>query len=275
MTGLKWAGMMVVISALVVLVASACQPAATPPAATPPAILPPAATPPAQESTPNASDIVIGGKIYDKWWQVIPSAAKPTDDHPLWASQTTSTVKGQDTWRCKECHGWDYKGKDGVYGKGSHATGFPGIFNDRSLSRDQLIQIMSGGKNAKHDFRTALGNDNIGKVVDFIRGGLIDESPLIDSATKKPIRANVTHGQELYSKSCQACHGADGKLLNFRTADEPEYIGTLAKDDPWIIVHKIRFGQPGAPVMPAGVAANLSTQDALDILSYTQTLPEK
>ena len=34
---------------------------------------------------------------------------------------------GADTWRCKECHGWDYAGKDGAYGSGDHRTGIVGV----------------------------------------------------------------------------------------------------------------------------------------------------
>jgi len=38
---------------------------------------------------------------------------------PLWATQSSNTRSGKDTWRCKECHGWDYMGVDGAYGSGS------------------------------------------------------------------------------------------------------------------------------------------------------------
>src|SRR3990172_11800171 len=65
------------------------------------------------------ANVAKGGQLYDKWWKAA-GVAEPTGDHPLWATQTTNTRKGLDTWRCKECHGWDYKGKDGAYGSGSH-----------------------------------------------------------------------------------------------------------------------------------------------------------
>ncbi|MDP2935907.1 MAG: hypothetical protein Q8O86_05400, partial [Dehalococcoidia bacterium] len=68
---------------------------------------------------PPAS-ISAGGKLYDEWWEEAPGATEPKGDQPLWATQTTNTRKGTDTWRCKECHGWDYGGKDGAYGSGSH-----------------------------------------------------------------------------------------------------------------------------------------------------------
>jgi mono/diheme cytochrome c family protein len=67
-----------------------------------------------------------GGILYDMWWAVT-GADEPTGDHPLWATQNTNTRTGPDTWRCKECHGWDYRGADGAYGSGSHFTGFVGV----------------------------------------------------------------------------------------------------------------------------------------------------
>ena len=51
--------------------------------------------------------IAHGGRLYDKWWAEI-EAPEPTEDNPLWALQTTNTRSGSTTWRCKECHGWDY-----------------------------------------------------------------------------------------------------------------------------------------------------------------------
>ena len=52
----------------------------------------------------------------------------------------------------------------------------------------------------------------------------------------------------------------------------PEFIGTVASDNPWETLHKIRNGQPGIPMPSLGV---LDLKDQLDILAYTQTLPQK
>ncbi len=68
----------------------------------------------------NIWAIARGGQLYDKWWAVI-EAEPPKETHPAYPA--AGKKKGASTWRCKECHGWDYKGKDGAYAKGSHATG--------------------------------------------------------------------------------------------------------------------------------------------------------
>lgn len=60
--------------------------------------------------------------------------------------------------------------------------------------------------------------------------------------------------------------------MNFGSSDKPEYLGTLAADNPWEAAHKIRFGQP-ATEMPGLIA--LAPDAVADILSYAQTLPTK
>ncbi|MGE5123820.1 MAG: hypothetical protein ACM3H7_04830, partial [Acidobacteriaceae bacterium] len=87
----------------------------------------PGAVPIGEGEPTSSSSASRGGRLYDNWW-VEAGVDEPTSDQPLWASQTTNTRSGSDTWRCKECHGWDYKGADGAYGSGSHMTGFPGVF---------------------------------------------------------------------------------------------------------------------------------------------------
>ena len=229
------------------------------------------APPPAAPKATPAS-ISKGGLIYDTWWKVVEGASVPTGNQTLWATQTTNKRSGGDTWRCKECHGWDYKGKDGAYGKGSHLTGFPGVYNaSLNKTKAELLDVLKGKANSSHDFSSLLGETGLNDVVNFLKEGVIDETPYIDASTKKTIGANTTHGQELFSSACAACHGADGKLILF---DGKNSLGFLANDNPWETLHKIRSGQPGAP-MPSGIVNGWSTQDALDVLGYAQSLPEK
>lgn len=218
---------------------------------------------------PDPEILAHAGRLYDKWWTEI-DIDKPTDDNPLWSLQSTNTRSGSDTWRCKECHGWDYRGKDGAYSSGSHYTGFTGIFEAGSLSREQIVGIISGDINPGHDFRV-LGDEHVGHIVDFVQWGMIDNAQYIDYKSKKPIGADVEHGEELYESTCTKCHGNDGKKINFGDEEEPEYLGTLATGNPWETLHKIRFGQPGTS-MPAGIVLDRSTQEAVDILGYTQNL---
>jgi thiosulfate dehydrogenase len=212
-----------------------------------------------------------GGPLYDKWWEAI-GAEEPKGDQPLWKTQTTNTLKGADTWRCKECHGWDYQGVEGAYGSGSHKTGFPGILESASKPADELMAWLTGQKNPDHDFSKLLNEAQITALVTFIQKEAADASALINA--DKTVKGDPARGKLKYEATCAACHGLDGKKINFGTADEPEYIGTLASDNPWEFFHKASFGQPGEP-MPAGVALGWSAEDRANVMAFAQTLPTK
>jgi cytochrome c553 len=215
-----------------------------------------------------------GGRLYDKWWSVT-GADEPIIDQALWAMQSTNTRSGADTWRCKECHGWDYQGEDGAYGSGSHFTGFPGVFDAAQTSTlEELAAALKGSTNPDHDFSSVLDDAAINDLATFLKNGLVDYRQYIDYGAKAPVGADDASGAQLYADTCTACHGSEGSALNFGDEDEPEYVGTIAVDNPQEFVHKIRFGQPGSePIMPAAIDAGWSMQDVVDVLAYSQTLP--
>ena len=260
----KLLGILVILSLGLVVLAACAQPTATPPTTTTPSVT----TPP----PPSPATIALGGKLYDNWMKTA-GVATPEGNSPLWAGQTTNTRTGKDTWRCKECHGWDYKGKDGAYSKGSHLTGFPGVYGAaRTKTSAELTAVLKGSANSNHNFSTYLNADQISALAAFLKeGAVIDESQYIDYATKKPKSADTAKGKTLYDVTCAACHGADGKLILF---DGKDSLGFLANDNPYEVIHKIRFGQPGAG-MPSAIEQQKSIQDVIDILGYAQTLPTK
>ena len=137
-------------------------------------------------------------------------------------------------------------------------------------SKDQLLGALTGGVNSKHDFSSVLSEAALENLVNFLKEGPIDDTEYIDYGTKKAIGANIAHGEELYTATCAACHGADDKQIDF---GDGEGIGALSNGNPWETLHKIRFGQPSSS-MPAGVKNGWSVQDAVDVLGYAQTLPE-
>lgn len=223
----------------------------------------------------NATSIARGGRLYDDWIKET-KVATPSGNHSLWALQTTNTRSGKDTWRCKECHGWDYKGTSGAYGTGSHRTGFVGVYAaGTSNSKEQLLEIMRGGTDYRHDFSKLLDAQSLTDMVNFLSQGLINDTRYIDYATKKPIGANATQGATIFNNTCaaNACHGPDGKKINFGTPAAPEYLGTVAAGNPWEALHKIRNGQPDESLMPAGLKEGWSIQDVLNVLAQIQTLP--
>jgi thiosulfate dehydrogenase len=224
----------------------------------------------------NAESVARGGRLYDTWWRVVPGAAEPKSDQALWSLQTTNKRNGSVTWRCKECHGWDYKGKDGAYGSGSRYTGFAGVWDAaQKKSAEELAAILRGSANSKHDFSTVLRPADITDLANFLKNGLVDMTQYVDYKTKNLIGGDAGRGKNLYA-FCAACHGPDGKKLNFGTDKDPEYVGTIAKANSQEFLHKIRVGQPGSePNMPAALVMGWSMNQVVDVLAYSQTLPEK
>jgi thiosulfate dehydrogenase len=213
--------------------------------------------------------VTRGGRLYDKWWKVA-DVDEPTEDNPVWARQSTNTRSGGDTWRCKECHAWDYMGALGPYASGSHFTGFPGVFFAQDKSLEDIVAQISGVTDPEHDF-SAMGESAITDLATFIKDGQVDMRDYVDYDTKTPVGGDAAAGEELYMSTCTLCHGEDGQMINFHDADDPEYVGTIAVDNPWEFIHKVRNGQPGT-LMPAVFDAGWSVQDMLDLLSFAQTL---
>jgi len=219
------------------------------------------------QTLPTSSPITEGGRLYDNWIKAI-GAADMTENQPLWASQTTNERTGNDTWRCKECHGWDYKGVDGRYGSGSHKTGFPGVISSAGKTPEELLAAM---KNGDHDFSSMLNDDQLGALAAFIQQTQ-DLAPYIND--DKTVNGDAANGKALYDGTCKMCHGEDGRAIDFDDGEGVEFVGTLAADNPWEAINKIMNGQPGA-AMIAGLNMNWTMQDMLDILAYAQTLPIK
>jgi cytochrome c553 len=231
----------------------------------------------------SATELTLGGRMYDEWWAG--TGAEPGGTFELYA-QTAGTQTGATTWRCKECHGWDYRGVEGRYGSGSHFTGVRGLLDlTANRSESQLFAAIKLGTppssdsqlNALHAFGGVMSDSEIRALVRFLREGMLDMSTVIGPASGQ-IAGDAGQGAALYATdgagTCESCHDADGRRFNFGDAEEPEYVGTIAADNPWEGLHKIRWGHPGSmPQMPSAVAEGLQLTEQADILRHCQTLP--
>ncbi|MEE8403458.1 MAG: cytochrome c [Candidatus Hydrothermarchaeaceae archaeon] len=230
--------------------------------------------PPATVQPPSDKLIALGGMLYDKWWKEIADAVEPTEDQALWSTQTINTRSGKDTWRCKECHGWDYKGIDGAYASGSHKTGFPGVYTAaQTKTVDELVVALKGQTNPNHDFSSVMSDEHLTTLAGFLKYGIVDMAQYIDYDTKTAKNGDVVKGKELYENTCSMCHGADGKMINFGSDEKPKYLGAVVSGNPWETLHKVRAGQPGT-AMSSSIVDQWAMQDEVDVLAYTKTLPE-
>ncbi|MDF1527074.1 MAG: c-type cytochrome [bacterium] len=222
----------------------------------------------AAEDVPAAykqADLKLGGLLYDKWYKI--AGAEVSGNHPLYPMDGKKS--GGDTWRCKECHGWDYIGKEGRYKKGSHYTGIDGVYGARNKSPDELFKAITSGSHGIKELTAS--SENVWALVKFIREGLIDINTALNT-DGKPV-GDAASGKTLYGSGCSACHGADGNKIDFnKDKDGPQGVGWLANDNPQETLHKIRWGHPGSK-MPSTVAdKGLSDPDTVNLLTYSQTL---
>ncbi|MCB1521027.1 MAG: c-type cytochrome [Hyphomicrobiaceae bacterium] len=214
----------------------------------------------------DAWAIAAGGRIYDSWWDALDRPA-PTETHPSYPA--TGKVSGKNSWRCKECHGWDYKGRNGRYATGSHATGIPGIDGAAGRDPQAIAKLLRA---PLHGYTSEMISDvQLMNVAKFVSRGQHDIADVIDATSGKP-KGDTERGKALFQTICAACHGFDGRLLNWGSADAPAYIGTEASKLPDEVFHKIRSSHPGAAMVNLRA---LPLKDAIDVLTYAATLPVK
>jgi thiosulfate dehydrogenase len=216
--------------------------------------------------------VARGGALYDKWWAVTGSNA-PTGNMPLWASRPdliSNRSTGANTWRCIQCHGFDYRGVEGAYSTGSKRTGVAGIYGT-TKSEAELTELIK----VEHGYGAVMNAMDIQSLVLFVQNGMIDTTTILQNGV---FIGDSVRGQALYDNgigsnlSCAICHGADGLAVPRGLAVFVDYPGYKAATNPWEYQHKIRYGHPGT-AMPGSVPAGGSVQDAADVAAYTQSLP--
>jgi thiosulfate dehydrogenase len=205
------------------------------------------------------SAIARGGRLYDKFFKEN-NTAKPEGDHASYPHKGGKYGKDA-SWRCKECHGWDYKGKDGAYASGAHATGIKGINGAAGKDPSAIVAIL---KDKTHGYTDKqLSAKDMEDLALFVSKGQIDMGKYV---ADKKAKGNVAKGEVYFNTICAGCHGTDGKKIK----DAPP-LGSVADNAPEMI-HKILNGQP-AESMPALRA--LDPQIAVDIASYLTQLPKQ
>lgn len=226
----------------------------------------------AAQETVDLSDIIRGAQLYDKWYAVVGTEAPP-GNMPIWSRQSTNTRSGENTWRCSECHGWDYRGAQGAYQSGSHFTGFPDLFMlVPELEHQEIVDHLNGKIDPAHNFSTYLDEVSITQLATFLKNGLIDDSVYINPVSLRLIDPDVEHGKQLFTNTCVECHGEDGKTITLQIEGIADSLGSVANRDPWRFLHRTRFGVAGTD-MPVGMSLGWQPEDGRDVLAYAQTLP--
>ncbi|MBF0453769.1 MAG: hypothetical protein HQL72_03000 [Magnetococcales bacterium] len=221
------------------------------------------------ESPSKRGRMARGGQLYDNW-AVTLGKSLPSKEHPAYPKLGQKT--GGETWRCSTCHGWDYRGAEGINKKGAaDYTGIIGLEQMRGVAQKKIIQII---RNPIHQFSQAtLPDDAVADLALFVSEGQMDMSALSEPNTQKA-QGESQGGALFFHTICVRCHGVDGRHINLsQEKDNPLFLGAIAKRNPWKSMHKIRNGQPGT-IMISFITL-LNEADQMNILSYVQTLPEK
>ena len=214
-----------------------------------------------------AFSVARGGKLYDKWFGVLDTDA-PKAAHSAYPADGKYAGKGGADWRCKECHGWDYLGKNGAYAKGKHFSGIIGI---SGMAGADPAKIMAVLKDATHryrgalDYRPPMDDRNFEDLANFVSKGQVDMNLYIDRDTKKA-KGNPREREAFYATICANCHGMDGRKISTRRP-----LGEVARGNPWEALHNLLNGHPGVEMPPLRVLDDQQT--LVDILAYIQTLP--
>jgi len=199
----------------------------------------------------------IGAQLYDDWPQAMLQVG-PFVRHPLWRGARNALAR--ETWRCVNCHGWDFRGSDGVGGDLGPVPGVPGLRGLVGADRDTIRTLVRADR---HGFaQQPLNVEALDYLVSFLARGQRETVELASRANE--LGADRVEGGQRYATVCQLCHGPQGDLLNLGTERVPETISSLARRMPWKFLHAVRFGHGG--VMPSFVT--LDEKEFLNLLVY-------
>ena len=193
------------------------------------------------QTLPNANlvaSIVNGGRLYDDW-QIHSGGPGQALPHPAYPPKAYYANSPAMTWRCKECHGWDYKGSQGEYASGIHATGIKGIRAMAGIDPDQIATVL---RNGTHLYGAVLKYRDLLDLANFVaranRHGHHDRSP------HRLSRGDAGRGAAHYRAICAGCHGLEGHFTAKRT------LSREARANPWESFPKMLNGHPDE-AMPA------------------------
>lgn len=206
------------------------------------------------------ASVVRGGRLYDTWYKEN-KVDVPAGVHPAYPIPLARNIEPRTTWRCKECHGWDYRGWTGA-AEGKEHT----IKGIEKLMGSDPGPVIAALRNDAHGFKGLLSERDVTDLANFITKGQPEMDSYIDRQSKKA-KGGAGAYESHYQTVCAPCHGANGREI--RTMPP---LGRIANQDPWRALHGIINGHPGE-AMPALVA--FPREMSVGILAYIQTLQQQ
>jgi mono/diheme cytochrome c family protein len=197
----------------------------------------------------DEASVVRGGRLYDDWIREI-KVHVPVGTHAaLNAKNAAAAAAAADSLRCKECHGFDYKGSRGTVGIWARRGGDPAA----------IVAIL---RNATHGYDEVMQERDLRDLAAFVSRGQTDMEGVIEAARRAKVAPEVT--AKYFGTICASCHGLEGERLR-----ELLPLGDVARKKPGEVLHVILNGHPGGE-MPALSA--LGADFGARMLLFLQTL---
>ena len=236
--------------------------------------------------------VIVGGRLYDNWLKInnVTKAennlmAKFLEGYPKLTTgePPRNTLYGEflvlslkDQYRCTTCHGFNYSGSEffpiGVMDAADNKT----VEEIQKIISEGISFQIGSTPTTVHAFSGDLNSTQIKDLATFVKYGVVNIEDYIYGFSPIHIgKGDAVNGRKLYEGeagcSGSSCHGSTGKLLNLDKNGDTKYVGTIGQDNPAEMLHQIRFGQSGSK-MPSIYDGGLTTQNAADIMTYTQQL---
>lgn len=196
----------------------------------------------------DEASIVRGGRLYDDWARELRDRAPP-EIHPALGAKGLAVASAA-SWRCAECHGWDYQGHHGFVGIrsrfGADPAAIAGILTD-----------------ATHRYGGLLAPEALLDLARFVSRGQVDSQAVL-AAGRNSVTDKLGPARS-FGTLCAGCHGLDGTRLR-----EIPPLGDGARQRTNEVLHVVLNGHPGGS-MPALSALGNTFAGAM--VAYMQALP--
>ncbi len=204
----------------------------------------------------------LGGRLYDNLWNVV-GRRPPDTAHPNFPEAVKTY--NEKTWRCVSCHGWDYRGRDGILGQVSQDEAFASLAPAIGRDPAELLQIIMTGTHKK--ITKVLSSDQMKALSVFLSRGQHSLTDLLDKSGAA--RGVSERGKIIYDGACARCHQADGKAVIYGEEGDVASLGWIARNRAAQALHKIRNGVPKADMLKLRF---MPLDQIADLLAYLQQL---
>lgn len=248
----------------------------------------------------NANGIT-GGIMYDKFWATESGFNQSDPNIPTFNAYA-------DFFRCKQCHGWDYLGREGSYISRGPRNNRPNVASGnilqiaKSKTAQELFDAMkksTGRRDISYDLSTynpttnnvegdkmpnysqLLTDAQIWDIVKYLKTEALDVTQLYDatysgtyptgSATYTNLGkdGNATNGAAYYASKCAACHGVNGTSILM----ENMTVGKFTRTKSYEVQHKVKFGQLGSAMTATTGITLQNMKDLYKALADTTAFP--